>query len=60
MNGWGNSSVATKYIYERIHDILDVKDVIDVSFELSRLMDELAHNYKTDTGRLVGEDLCSQ
>jgi hypothetical protein len=52
-----SSTVATQYIYQRIHDILDVKQVIDVSFELSRLMDELAHNYKVDTGRLIGEDL---
>ena len=52
-----SSSVATKYIYQRIHDILDVKQVIDVSFELSRLLDELAQNYKVDTGRLIGEDL---
>jgi hypothetical protein len=56
-NGFGNSSVSTQYIYQRIHDILDVKQVIDVSFELSRLLDELAHNYKVDTGRLIGEDL---
>ena len=56
MNGWGNSSVATKYIYQRIWDILDGRE-IDVSDELSMLLDELAHNYKTDTGRLIGEDL---
>jgi hypothetical protein len=54
MNGWGNSSVATQYIYERVYGILDSKDM---AFELSRLLDELAHNYKTDTGRLIGEDL---
>jgi len=52
-----SSTVSTQYIYQRIHDILDVKNVIDVSFELSRLMDELAHNYKVDTGKLIGEDL---
>jgi hypothetical protein len=28
-----------------------------MAYELSRLMDELAHNYKVDTGRLIGEDL---
>lgn len=56
MNGWGNSSVATKYIYERVWDILDGSKK-DMAYELSRLMDELAHNYKTDTGRLIGEDL---
>jgi len=56
-NGFGNSSVATMYIYERVHGILDGKQK-DMAFELSRLMDELAHNYKVDTGRLIGEDLC--
>lgn len=56
MNGWGNSSVATMYIYERIHAILD-NSKKDMAFELSRLLDEMAHNYKTDTGRLIGEDL---
>ena len=56
MNGWGNSSVATSYIYERVHAILDGSKK-DMAFELSRLLDELAHNYKTDTGRLIGEYL---
>ena len=54
-NGFGNSSVATLYIYERVHGILDSKDM---AFELSRLLDELAHNYKVDTGKLIGENLC--
>ena len=49
-----SSSVATKYMYERVHGILDGNDM---AFELSRLLDELAHNYKVDTGRLIGEDL---
>lgn len=49
-----SSSVATKYIYERIHDILDGKKK-DMPFELSRLLDELAHNYKVDTNKLIGE-----
>ena len=53
-NGFGNSSVATQYIYERVADILDGKDL---AFELSRLLDELAHNYKVDTGKLIGGDL---
>jgi hypothetical protein len=51
-----SSSVATKYIYERLHDILDGSKK-EMAYELSRLMDELAHNYKVDTGRLIGEDL---
>jgi len=53
-NGFGNSSVATQYMYERVADILDGKDL---AFELSRLLDELAHNYKVDTGKLIGEVL---
>jgi hypothetical protein len=53
--GWGNSRVATKYIYERIHDILDMDTDYDTNFALSRLMDELAHNYKVDTGKRIGE-----
>ena len=51
------SKVCTKYMYERIHDILDMNDYGDVAYSLSRLMDELAHNYKVDTGNLIGEDL---
>jgi len=56
MNGFGNSSVATQYIYERVHGILDGSKK-DMTFELSRLLDELAHNYKVDTGKLIGGDL---
>lgn len=55
-NGFGNSSVATQYIYERVHGILDGR-VADMPHELSRLLDELAHNYKVDTGKLIGEVL---
>jgi len=55
-NGFGNSSVATLYVYERVHGILDGR-VADMPHELSRLLDELAHNYKVDTGKLIGEDL---
>tara|TARA_R110000744_G_C19041330_1_gene526701 strand:- start:386 stop:565 length:180 start_codon:yes stop_codon:yes gene_type:complete len=53
-NGWGESSVATKYVYERLHHVLDNRDM---AFELSRFLDELAHNYKVDTGRLIGEEV---
>ena len=55
--GWGGSTVATKYIYERINDILDMNDYADVAYSLSRLLDELAHNYEIDTGHKIGEDL---
>ena len=53
--GWGDSMIATKYVYERIYDILD--DDCDIEDELSRLLDELAHNYKVDTGKLIGHEL---
>ena len=54
---WGDSTVATKYVYQRIHDILDMNEYGDVAYSLSRLMDELAHNYKVDTGSLIGEEV---
>jgi hypothetical protein len=47
---WGNSRVATKYMYQRIHEILDGR-----AYELSRLLDELAANYYEDTGEKIGE-----
>ena len=47
--GWGDSMVATKYIYQRLHDILDKKTKDEICYHLSRLSDELAHNYKIDT-----------
>jgi hypothetical protein len=56
-NGWGNSTVATRYAYQRIHGILDMTNEDDRCYHLSRFMDELAHNYKVDTGKLIGEDL---
>lgn len=56
-NTWGDSSVSTKYMYHRIYAILDLKKNKDVHHHLSRLMDELAHNFKVDTGNFIGEDL---
>jgi hypothetical protein len=54
---WGHSTVSTKYIYEQIHEILDMSEEDQVYWSLSKLMDELANNYKVDTGKLIGEDL---
>ena len=54
-NGWGSSTVATKYIYQRIQDILDLKSDEDMAYHLSRLSDELAHNYFADTNKKIGE-----
>ena len=54
-NGWGDSAVATKYIYQRIHGILDLEDGEDITYHLSRFMEELARNFKADTGKKIGE-----
>ena len=56
-NGWGNSTVATAYVYERIHDILDITEPEEVSEALSRFHDELAHNFYVDTGVKIGQHL---
>lgn len=56
--GWGDSVIATKYVYQRIHDLLDSDlDKGDTAYELSRFLDELAHNFKVDTGKRIGEKL---
>ena len=49
------SSIPTLYIYHRIYDILDNPNTETSIYMLSRLLDELALNYKADTGRLIGE-----
>ena len=54
-NNWGNSTVSTKYMYQRIHNILDLNSENEMAYHLSRLMDELAKNYKVDTNQLIGE-----
>jgi len=55
-NGWGDSMIATKYVYERIYHILDSEEE-DIAYLLSRFYEELAHNYKADTNKLIGEEL---
>jgi heme oxygenase len=60
--GYGSSMVATKYVYERINDIIqksEDKHRIEINTfmelhksmlsELKELQEELAHNYKVDT-----------
>ena len=63
-NGWGDSTVATAYVYERIHDILNITEPEEVSYaglcslyssRLSRFSDELANNFYVDTGVKIGE-----
>tara|TARA_X000001382_G_scaffold90329_1_gene64924 strand:+ start:2353 stop:2592 length:240 start_codon:yes stop_codon:yes gene_type:complete len=60
--GYGSSMVATKYVYERINDIIEnsenehrikINTFMELHksmlSELKELQDELAHNYKVDT-----------
>jgi hypothetical protein len=56
LEGWGDSMVSTKYIYQRINAMLDMSED-DISYHLSRLSDELSLNYKADTGKRIGEVL---
>ena len=46
------SRVDTIYMYERVQEILDMDDM---AYGLSRLHDELAHNFYVDTDRKIGE-----
>ena len=52
-NGWGCSTVATKYIYQRLQDILNLASDEDVAYHLSRLSDELARAYFGDTNKKI-------
>ena len=52
-NGWGSSTVATKYIYQRLQDILNLASDEDVAYHLSRLSDELARAYFGDTNKKI-------
>ena len=54
-NGWGCSTVATKYIYQRLQDILNFESDEDTAYNLSRLSDELAKVYFSDTNKKIGE-----
>ena len=54
--GWGDSVIATKYVYERVQDILNKTTKNEICYDLSRLSDELAHNYKIDTNKLIGDE----
>ena len=52
--GWGDSMVSTKYVYQRLHDIMN-QPVNDTNYHLSRFLDELANNFKVDTEKKIGE-----
>ena len=49
------SSVATKYMYQKIYAILDDRED-QQSENLSKLLDELALTFKNDTGFTIRSD----
>ena len=51
------SRVDVMYMYERVREILNCEDLDSMAYVASRLSDELAHNYKVDTGNLIGHDM---
>lgn len=51
------SRVDVMYMYERVSEILNCEDLDSMAYVASRLSDELAHNYKVDTGRPIGQDM---
>lgn len=55
--GYGNSKVATKYVWERIRYIMDNCLGEEMEEQILGFMGELAHNYQVDTGNLIGEEL---
>ena len=49
------SRVDVVYVYERLHDILNQDEWAKMSYDVSRFMDELGHNFDADTGIKIGE-----
>ena len=58
-NGYGKSTVATAYIFERIHYILDNADNELWRQEFSNLSNELSVAFHNDTGLTIYEQLAS-
>ena len=50
----GESTVATAYIWSRLHDILDAETHHKMCVEVSELYRELGHNFYIDTGLKIG------
>ena len=51
---WGESTVATAYIWSRLYDILDAETHHKMCVEVSELYRELGHNFYIDTGLKIG------
>ena len=52
--GWQDSEVATKYVYFRLHEILDTEGDDDMIQKLSLFYSEIARTYLADTGEKIG------
>jgi len=54
---WGDSTVSIKYVYDIVYSFLDAELTKEqMQQEISRFMDELAYNYKIDTGKRIEEE----
>jgi hypothetical protein len=56
-NGYGDSVVATQYIWSRINYIMSNCFDEELEDQLFSLMDELAHNFTVDTGKKITEEV---
>ena len=54
--GWQDSEMSTKYVYLRLHKILNSRCI---EADLSQLYDQVAQTYYADTGSRVGDDLAA-
>ena len=52
--GWQDSEVATKYVYSRLHEILNTDGDDNMIQELSLFYSEIARTYLADTGEKIG------
>ena len=52
-----NSHVPVSYMYERVHDLLGIVGKNTLTWELSRLHDDLAKQFEKDTGTKIGAAL---
>jgi len=54
--GWQDSEMSTKYVYLRLHTILNSSCI---EADLSHFYDQVAQTYYADTGSRVGDDLAA-
>jgi hypothetical protein len=55
--GYGDSTIATKYVWERLRYIMDNCLGDEMADQVWGFMEELAHNYQVDTDNFIGEDV---